>query len=131
MERREEMRHQISFNQASKIIMGILGAGPSRSWVEARPDEVYGQVSWVGNVSIPRDQIASVEKVDSIPWAMGFGVHGMRGTWALNGSSSGAVKITMREPARGKVMFVPIQPHTIYFSLETPDEFVSEVTGKS
>jgi hypothetical protein len=123
------MRYPISFNAPSKIILGILGAGPSRSWVEVRPDEIQGRMGWVGTVTIPRQDIATVEKVDKTPGWLGFGVHGMFGTWAFNGSHAGAVKITMRTPATARVTLVPVRPHTIYFSLESPDEFVHDVQG--
>jgi hypothetical protein len=125
------MRYPISINAPSKFILGILGAGPSKSWVEVRPDEIHAQMGWVGEVTIPRQDIATVEKVDQAPWWLGFGVHGMFGTWAFNGSKSGTVKITMRTPARARVTLIPVRPHTIYFSLESPDEFVHEVGNTS
>lgn len=124
------MRYNISFNAASKVILGALGMGPSRSWVEVRPDEIYGQMGWGGHVRIPRRDILSVERIDHVPWWIGFGIHGLFGAWAFNGAVSGAVKITMRRPAKalGAVIFIPIRPHTVYFSLEQPEEFVHEAT---
>lgn len=121
------MRFPISFNIPSKVALGILGMGPSRSWADVKPDAIHARMGWGGDVTIPRQDIATVEKIDQTPWWLGFGVHGMFGTWALNGALTGAVRIRMKKPAKGRVMFFPVRPHTIYFSLESPDEFVFEV----
>ena len=122
------MRYNISFNAPGKIILGLLGSGPKQSWVDVRPDEVHGRMGWAGNVTIPRQDIATVGKIDRVPWWLGVGVHGLFGTWAFSGSFSGAVKITMRTPASGRVTLIPVRPHTVYFSLDNPDEFVHELT---
>lgn len=125
------MRYRISFNAPSKIIMSVLAAGPRQSWVDVSPDEVRGRVGWAGAVTIRREDITSVNRPEQTPWWLGFGVHGLFGTWGLNGSYSGMVKITMKQPARGRVMFFPIKPHTVYFSLEQPEEFIHELTTAS
>jgi hypothetical protein len=40
---------------------------------------------------------------------------------------AGVVKLTLREPASGKVAFFPMRPRTLYFSLEDPDGFIAAV----
>lgn len=124
------MRYAVSYNAVSKVILGLFGIGPSRSWVEVRPEEIHARMGWAGNVTIPREDIATIQRVDHAPWWLGYGVHGMFGTWAFNGAIVGAVKITMHRPARGTVMFIPIRPRTIYLSLETPDEFLYEASTR-
>jgi hypothetical protein len=121
------MRYSISYNAPSKVILGALGAGPGKAAVDAGPDTIQATLGWAGKVTIPRASIVSVERVDAIPWWMGYGLHGGFGTWALNGSNNGAVKLTLREPATGKVMFAPIRPRVIYFSLEDPEGFIADV----
>lgn len=122
------MRYRFSFNVPSRVIFGLLGSGPSQSWVDIRPDEVHGRLGWTGNVTVPRVSIVSVERVDRVPWWLGFGLHGFRGTWAFNAAMGNAVKITARTGARGRVLFFPLRPTTVYFSIEKPDEFVHELT---
>lgn len=122
------MRYRISFNMPSRIILGLLGSGPSRSWVDIRPDEVHGQLGWLGDVTIPRVSIVSVERVDHVPWWLGMGLHGFNGTWAFNAAMGNAVKITARSGARGRVLVFSLRPTTVYFSLDRPDEFVHELT---
>jgi hypothetical protein len=122
------MRYHISFNVPSRVILGLLGSGPRQSWVDIRPDEVHARMGWLGEVTIPRVSIVSVERVKNIPWWLGLGLHGFFGTWAFNAALGNAVKITARSGARGRILVFPLRPHTIYFSLDKPDEFVHELT---
>jgi len=122
------MRYAISYNAPSKMILGVLGVGPGKAWVDVEDDEIRARIGWGGSVSISRASIVSVERVDRIPWWLGYGMHGgVKGVWALNGSNSGAVKLTLREPAKGKVTGFPIRPTTVYFSLEDPEGFIAAV----
>lgn len=122
------MRYRFSFNIATRAFFTLLGAGPSHAWIDVRPDEIHGRLGWVGDITIPRVSVVSVERVDHVPWWLGLGLHGFMGTWALNGTMGNAVKIEARSGARGRVLFVPMRPKTIYLSLEKPDEFVHELT---
>jgi hypothetical protein len=122
------MRYDISFNTASRIILTLLGAGPGRSWVEVDDGTIRARLGWSGSVTIPRQGITSVERVDGIPWWLGYGMHGgIRGTWAINGSDSGAIKLTLNEPASGRVVGLPVRARTVYFSLEDPEAFIAAV----
>lgn len=122
------MRYHFSFNVPSRVILGLLGSGPRQSWIDIRPDEVHGQLGWMGDLTIPRVSIVSVERVDRVPWWLGLGLHGFFGTWAFNAAMGNAVKISARSGASGRVLLFPLRPHTIYLSLEKPDEFVHELT---
>lgn len=122
------MRFPISFNGPSKVLLGALGAGPAKSWADVDADTIRARVGWVGNVEIPRSSVRYVERADRVPRSLGYGVHGWgTGTWALNGSNDGAVKLTLSEPARGKVAFFPMRPTVLYLSLDDPDGFVTAV----
>lgn len=122
------MRYEISYNAPSRILMTPLGIGPDKSWIEVDDTSIRAKLGWSGTVTIARTSIASVERVDNIPWWLGYGLHGgFRGMWALNGSNSGAVKLTLNIPASGKVMGIPIHAQTVYFSLEEPEAFVSNL----
>lgn len=123
------MRYPISFNPLSTVVLGLMGAGPSRSHVDILPDKIVAKMGWMGQLTIDRDDLVAVEPVERVPWWMGFGLHGIPGTFAMNGSMGNAVKISTRtaNPARGKVLFVNIRPHTIYVTLDRPEEFAFEL----
>ena len=122
------MRFPISYNGPSKVILGALGAGPGKSWAEVDAGTIRARVGWAGHVEIPRSTVRSVERADRVPRLLGYGVHGFgTGTWALNGSNDGAVKLTLSEPASGKVAFFPMHPTVLYLSLDDPDGFIAAV----
>lgn len=121
------MRYRFSFNIPSRVIFTLLGAGPSDAWIDVRPDEVHGQLGWTGSITIPRVSVLTAERVDHVPWWLGFGLHGFMGTWAFNAAMGNAVKLTLRGGARGRVLLFPLRPTTVYLSLEKPDEFIHEL----
>jgi hypothetical protein len=123
------MRYQISYNAPSKAILGVIGAGPGKAWVDVDAGAINAKLGWASTVTIPRASIVSVARVERVPRWLGFGMHGTGfGTWALNGSHNGVVKLTFSEPASGKVLRFPIRPKAIYVSLEDPDGFIADVS---
>lgn len=122
------MRFNISYNPPSRIILTLLGAGPGHSGVTVSGDSIDARLGWVGGVRIPRSTVIAAERVNRIPWWLGWGLHtGFRGMWALNGSSTGAVLLTLEEGASGRVLGMPIRPRKVYLSLEDPDGFLAAV----
>lgn len=122
------MRFPISYNRTSKVLLGVLGAGPTKSWADVDVQTIRARVGKLGHVEIPRSTVRSVERADRVPRSLGYGVHGWgTGTWALNGSNDGAVKLTLGEPASGKVAFFPMRPTVLYLSLDDPDGFIAAV----
>jgi hypothetical protein len=118
------MRYPVTFNTPSKIILGMMGAGPSRSWIEVTDETVEARLGALGRLTIDRKDIATIEDSVRVPWWMGMGMHAVPGTVALNGSLGSAIKITMKPGthARGMMLFFPIRPHTVYVSVENPED---------
>ena len=50
----------------------------------------------------------------------GWGAHGWRGEWLVNGSSSGIVRIELEPPGRAKVCGVPVELRVLRVSVEDP-----------
>lgn len=123
------MRYPITFNLPSKIVLGLLGAGPSRSWVEVTDKTVTARLGFLGRIAMNRADIANVEDNVRVPWWMGMGLHAIPGTVALNGSLGSAIKITMRPGthARVRVLFFPLRPRTVYISVENPEDLAYQL----
>lgn len=68
------MRFPISYNGPSKVILGVLGAGPAKSWAEVDANTIRARVSWAGQVEVPRSSVLSVERADRVPRLLGYGV---------------------------------------------------------
>jgi|SRR5699024_582889 len=122
------MRFAISYNAASHVLFTILGVPQESAYVDVGNDRIMARLGWLGHITMPRDAIAGVERVNRIPLGLGMGMHStLRGTWAINGANTGAVRITMARPATGQTLVFPIHPTTVYLSLDDPDVFIAAV----
>lgn len=52
---------------------------------------------------------------------MGWGAHGWRGRWLVNGSSKGIVVLEIDPVARGRVLGFPVRVRDLALSLEDPE----------
>lgn len=118
------MKFPISYTSMFKALASITGIGPSQSNVSIYSDRVDVRMGWAFRASIPRSSVNKIEQVDRIPPLYGFGVHGWNGTWAVNGSQRGAVKLSLDPPASARVVFVPVKLRQLYLSIEQPEAFV-------
>lgn len=122
------MRFPISCNAFTRILFTLIGSGEGKSWAEVTADTVCARLGWSGHVTVPRSSIASVERVDKVPWWLGAGMHGNgSGTWAINGSGKGVVKLVFSGAATGRVLIFPIRPTALYLSLEDRDGFIAAI----
>ncbi len=125
------MRFAISRNAASRVLFPLLGLVSDRIWVDVDDATIRASFGWAGRVTIDRAALETIVHAETVPWWLGVGVHGNpfgdQKTWAFNGSRGGAVKLTLREPARGRVVGIPISADVVYLSLEDPEGFIAAV----
>lgn len=57
----------------------------------------------------PRAAIASVEDIGQTGLLAGIGAHGWGGHWTVNTRRSPAVRVTLREPQRARVLGIPVK----------------------
>src|SRR5450756_1498410 len=100
---------------------------PAWSGVWVDRDAVRVQMGWGFRARIPRESVRAVAR-DSAA-VTGWGVHGWRGRWLVNGSSAGMVRIKIEPPARAWTMGVPVRLHTLRLSTTRPDELVTLLSG--
>jgi hypothetical protein len=103
------------FNKA----MVVLGIRRSASYVEIDDDALRVRMAWAFHLVAPRSSVRSATPGPTKVW--GWGVHGWRGRWLVNGSSKGIVRLALDPPARGWVVGFPVRVHTLDVSLEDPD----------
>ena len=108
--------------------MRVLGLSPGRSWVEVGDDLLRVRMSWAFSLDAPlvnvRDARPDSGRVG------GWGVHGWRGRWLVNGSSSGLVRIDLSPPVRGRLGPVPIGVRQLRVSVEDPEGLVAALTTR-
>ena len=61
----------------------------------------------------------------------GIGAHGWRGTWLVNTTSKGLVRIELDPPARATVCGVPVTVRVLRVSLAEPDAFLAALRSGS
>ena len=103
--------------------MAVLGMSPSKSWVEVDGDMLRVRMGWAFELDAPlvdvRDARPDTERV----W--GWGVHGWRGRWLVNGSSSGLVRIDVNPPVRARIGPIPLTVRELRVAVEDPAGLVS------
>ena len=84
-------------------------------------------MGWASCAEIPR---LAVRKVSPDVTAVGgWGVHGWRGRWLVNGSSSGLVRLEIDPEMQARVMGIPVRLRTLRLSLVAPGELTNLLTG--
>jgi hypothetical protein len=121
------MRFAIRYNDAFRWLAIITGTGPGQSWVDISADHVVVRMGWAFRACISRDTIRAVDQPTTIPFRYGLGVHGWAGTWAVNGSTAGGVRIDIDPAAKARVLFVPVTLKMLLLSLNQPEAFVATI----
>jgi len=118
----------ISYSRFNRAFMSLLLMGPSRSGVTVSDDFVDVRMGWAFDARIPRTQITAAAPGEK-PRLSGWGVHGWGGTWTVNGSSEGIVKLTIDPPVHARTLVFAIKLHTLYVSLEDTAGLIAALEG--
>jgi hypothetical protein len=105
-----------------------LGLGPRFSGVRVRDDMIDVRMGWGFHARIPRDRITGV--TDAGRPFIGWGVHGWRGQWLVNGSMRDVVAVEIDPPVRARVCFVPVRLRTLWLSLADQAAFRATVARR-
>jgi hypothetical protein len=105
----------------------LLGLGPRRSGVWVSPASVRVVMGWGFRATVPRSAVQQIAR-DSDP-VTGWGVHGWRGLWLVNGSSAGLVRIDIEPAVQAWVVGVPVRLTTLRLSVTSPSELINELGG--
>src|SRR5450759_70117 len=100
----------------------LLGLGPKQSCVQVGQDSMTVTMGWGFRATIPRQNVRAIMPDGGSVW--GWGVHGWRGTWLVNGSSAGLVRLELEPGVQAWVMGVPMRLHTLRLSLIAPDDLL-------
>jgi hypothetical protein len=100
-------------------LLSGLGMGPKFSAVELDGDTLRVRMGWSFRAEIPVAQITDVQRREGL--VGGIGVHGWRGSWLVNGATTGLVAITVDPAVRAWAVGVPVKLHQLTLSLEDPD----------
>jgi len=88
-----------------------------------------GVRAWAFSLRAPLSAVTAVALDDRR--VLSWGVHGWRGRWLVNGSSSGIVRIDLDPPVRGRAVFFPVRVRELRIAVDDPDGLVAALRGRS
>jgi len=122
----DDQRFEISYARWCGLLLGLLGMGRRHSGVIVGPDTVRAQMGWSFDVTIPISSITAVRPYDGR--VTGWGVHGWRGRWLVNGSSLGIVEFSLEPPTPSKVVLFNGQLRRLLVSVDDRDGLLAALT---
>ena len=126
----KSVQFRFSYNAFIRVLMTPMLLGPRYSTVRVDHDRVsvgMGFGGWAFVAQVPTASITEVTRVAGP--VLGWGVHGWRGLWLVNGSSKGLVRMTIEPKARGRCLGFPLRIRQLTVSLADPDGFVKAVAA--
>ena len=120
-------RFPIRFTGLNRAMVA-LGLSPSRSWVDVDDTTLRVRMGWGFHLDAPLVTVRDARLDDRRAWS--WGVHGWRGSWLVNGSSSGIVRIDLDPPGRARTLGVPITVRELRVSVEDPDGLVAALATR-
>jgi hypothetical protein len=114
---------EIRFDSWYRPLATPLGLGPGRSDVTVANGTLHVSMGWGFSADIPLAAITDAKPARG-PF-LGWGVHGFRGRWLVNGSLQGVVELTIDPPVRAKIVGVSTTLRTLLVSVTDPDALIA------
>ena len=118
-------RYPIRFTGLNHL-MRLTGMVPSRCFVEIDDRQLRVCMGPWFELDAPRDLVRGAS-LDAAP-VLGWGVHGWRDRWLVNGSSSGMVRVLIEPSVRAWMGPVPLRVRVLRVSVEDPDGLVAALS---
>jgi hypothetical protein len=110
-------RFPIRFTGANPA-MGFIGWAPSSSEGRLDGDHVHVRMGWAFALTFPRSAVRHVGPDEGL--VTGWGVHGWRGSWLVNGSSGGLVRVELSPPSRARLLLFSVKVRVLRVAVEDP-----------
>jgi hypothetical protein len=114
---------EIRFDSWYRPLATPLGLGPGRSDVNVADGTLHVSMGWGFSADIPLASITEAKPAKGN--FLGWGVHGFRGRWLVNGSLQGIVELTIDPPVQAKIVGVPTTLRTLLVSVTDPDALIA------
>jgi hypothetical protein len=118
-------RFPIRFTGANRAMV-LVGIVPRRCFVEVTEDSLRVRMAWAFAATVPRSSVRSAAPDHGR--VMGWGVHGWRGSWLVNGSSSGIVRVEIDPPGLARLLAWPVRLRVLRVAVDDPDGFIHSLT---
>ena len=116
------MHIAVRYGACTPLLM-LCGLGPRQSGVDVDADSVTVAMGWGFRATFARSSIASVAVSPRRRW--NIGVHAWRGTWLVNGATTGIVALELSEIQRCRLYGIPFKLRRLLVSAEEPERLVA------
>jgi hypothetical protein len=124
------MRFEFRFDAVSRPLLGALGVGRRRSWVEVASGSFRVRMGWAFRLDAPAGAIGSAEEVEEpIPALLGVGVHGWARRWAVNGARRPHVIVRFAAPQLAYTMGFPVWVDVLHLAPADPAGLIEALHG--
>ena len=119
-------RFAIRVDRWCRPLFVVLGIGPRFDHVDVDDATVTVRLGWSFVLRVDRSAIREVSRNGDVYG--GWGAHGWRGRWLINGSSKGIVRIELDPRQRGRLLLLwPVRPSRLLVSLDDPEGFLAAI----
>jgi len=112
-----------------RVLMSVLAIPEGSRFAVLDDDVLRVRLGWSFRLTAPRQSlVAALRDHGRIT---GIGAHGWRGTWLVNTTGKGLVRLELDPPARATVCGVPVTVTVLRVSLAEPEAFLAALRSGS
>lgn len=119
------LRVPITFDTWYAAVSRGVFLPPEAAWIEISADTIQVRMSWAFRATFPRAAVVMATRERTRPASRG--VHGWRGTWLVNGSGNGILRLTLHPEQSARVMGIPVCLRQLLLSVDDPDKLALAV----
>jgi hypothetical protein len=119
-------RFPIAYSTSMRLLLGSLGLGASRAWVDVDDAWIEVRMGWAFRARFARNSVRAAER--SNRRLVSQGVHGRNGQWLVNGTTQGVVRIDLAPDQEARAIGRHVGLSRIEVSVEDPDALVTALS---
>ena len=112
-----------------RLLLGVLAIPPNSRYAALDEAALQVRLGWTFRLTAPRASV--VAALRDHHRVGGIGAHGWRGTWLVNTTSKGLVRIVLDPPSKATVCGVPVTVKVLRVSVTEPDTFLTALQHES
>jgi len=122
-------RFPIAYSTPMRLLLGSLGLGRSRAWVDVDDVSVDVRMGWAFRARFARSAIRAAAPSDR--GVISQGVHGRNGHWLVNGTTRGIVRIDLAPDQQARAIGRRVRLSILELSVEDPDTLLRALSPAS
>jgi hypothetical protein len=112
-------RFPIAYSTSMRLLLGSLGLGASRAWLDVGDVSVQVHMGWAFRARFARSAVRAAQRSDRDVTSQG--VHGRDGHWLVNGTTQGVVRIDLAPDQAARAIGRRVRLSSLEVSVEDPD----------